>query len=174
MQKRIFPVLLTVALVFSSIFSLFSLHNLQGNAKVQKGDYVSKGDLLISGRYKYHSTDYSRGDKEFTQYQHAHGKVMAKVPCHLEYYFEKTRRQKIETGSYFTGIAIHLGNFDFDSTKGWGGYEASVRTEHKLLDFVHLLPFSAHLVTVKEVTLSEKERTPEALQKNGKSSPAGV
>lgn len=34
MQKRIFPVLLTVALVFSSIFSLFSLHNLQGNAKV--------------------------------------------------------------------------------------------------------------------------------------------
>ena len=141
---------------------------LQGNAKVQKGDYVNKGDLLISGRYKYHSTDYSRGDKEFTQYQHAHGKVLAKVPCHLEYYFEKTRRQKIETGSYFTGIAIHLGNFDFDSTKGWGGYEASVRTEHKLLDFVHLLPFSAHLVTVKEVTLSEKERTPEALQKTVK------
>ena len=24
---------------------------LQGNAKVQKGDYVNKGDLLISGRY---------------------------------------------------------------------------------------------------------------------------
>ena len=81
---------------------------------------------------------------------------------------QKTRRQKIETGNYFTGIAIHLGNFDFDSTKGWGGYEASVRTEHKLLDLVHLLPFSAHLVTVKEVTLSEKEQTPEALQKTVK------
>lgn len=32
--KENLPVLLTVALVFSSIFSLFSLHNLQGNAKV--------------------------------------------------------------------------------------------------------------------------------------------
>ena len=37
-----------------------------------------------------------------------------------------------------------------------------------MLDFVHLLPFYAHLVTVKEVTLSEKERTPEALQKTVK------
>lgn len=138
---------------------------LQGNAKVQKGDYVNKGDLLISGRYKYHSTDYSRGDEEFTQYQHARGRVLARVPCRLEYYFEKKQRQKIETGNYFTGIAVHLGDFDFDSTQGRGGYEASVRTEHKLFDFVRPLPFSLRLVTVKEVKLSEKERKPEALQK---------
>lgn len=34
MQKKIFPVILTVALVLSSIFSVLCLHNLQGNAKV--------------------------------------------------------------------------------------------------------------------------------------------
>jgi diguanylate cyclase (GGDEF)-like protein len=34
MQKKIFPVILTIALFFSSIVSLFALHNLQGNAKV--------------------------------------------------------------------------------------------------------------------------------------------
>ena len=138
---------------------------LQGNAKVQKGDYVNKGDLLISGRYKYRSTDYSRGDEEFIQYQHAQGRVLARVPCRLEYYFEKKERQKTETGNYFTGIAIRLGDFSFDSTEGWGGYEASVRKEHKLFDFVRPLPFSLRLVTVKEVSLSEKERTPESLQK---------
>ncbi|WP_320921889.1 EAL domain-containing protein [Hungatella sp.] len=34
MQKKIFPVILTAALVLSSIFSVLCLHNLQGNAKV--------------------------------------------------------------------------------------------------------------------------------------------
>ena len=118
---------------------------LQGNAKVQKGDYVNKGDLLISGRYKYHSTDYSRGDKEFTQYQHAHGKVMAKVPCHLEYYFEKTRRQRIETGSYFTGIAVHLLEIlILIPLRDGADMRLQVRTEHEFVRyFVHLLPFSA-------------------------------
>ena len=138
---------------------------LQGNAKVQKGDYVNQGDLLISGRFRYNSTDYSRGDKEFTKYMHAQGRVLAKVPCRLEYYFEKKQRQKTETGNYFHGIAIHLGDFDFDSTRGWGGYEASVRKEHRLFEFVRPLPFSLRLVTVKEVSLSERGRTPESLQK---------
>lgn len=91
--------------------------------------------------------------------------MLARVPCRLEYYFEKKERQKTETGNYFTGIAIRLGDFSFDSTEGWGGYEASVRKEHKLFDFVRPLPFSLRLVTVKEVSLSEKERTPESLQK---------
>ena len=40
-----------------------------------------------------------------------------------------------------------------------------MRKEHKLFDFVRPLPFSLRLVTVKEVSLSEKERTPESLQK---------
>lgn len=34
MQKKIFPIILIIALVLSSFFSLFCLHNLQGNAKV--------------------------------------------------------------------------------------------------------------------------------------------
>lgn len=34
MQKKTFPVILTIALILSSLFSILSLHNLQGNAKV--------------------------------------------------------------------------------------------------------------------------------------------
>lgn len=34
MQKKIFPIALTIALIFSGAFSLFSLHNIQGNARV--------------------------------------------------------------------------------------------------------------------------------------------
>lgn len=34
MQKKIFPIALAIALVFSGAFSLFSLHNIQGNARV--------------------------------------------------------------------------------------------------------------------------------------------
>lgn len=33
MQKKIFPIILTAALLLSSVFALFSLHNLQGNAR---------------------------------------------------------------------------------------------------------------------------------------------
>lgn len=34
MQKKIFPIALTIALIFTGVFSLFSLHNIQGNARV--------------------------------------------------------------------------------------------------------------------------------------------
>ena len=34
MQKKIFPIILTAALLVSSLVSLFFIHNLQGNAKV--------------------------------------------------------------------------------------------------------------------------------------------
>lgn len=138
---------------------------LQGNAVVQNGEYVNKGDLLISGRYRYHSSDYSRGDQEFIKYVHAGGRVLAKVPCHLAYYFEKKNREKEETGDYFTGISVRLGDLHVDTTRGWGEYEASVRTEKRVIDLVRPLPLSVRLVTVKEVSLSEREAAPEALQK---------
>ena len=46
---------------------------LKGNAAVEKGDYVNKGDVLISGTYSYQSTNYQRGDDIYNMYSHAEG-----------------------------------------------------------------------------------------------------
>ena len=33
---------------------------LTGNAQVEKGDYVNEGDILISGKFEYKTSNYSR------------------------------------------------------------------------------------------------------------------
>lgn len=156
---------LPVDLVASQSGLVQQILPLQGNAAAEKGEYVNKGDLLISGRYRYQSSDYSRGDREFTRYVHARGRVLAKVPCHQEYYFERKKRIKKETGNYFMGISVRLGDFQIDSTRGWGGYEASVRKDRKLVELIRPLPFSVHLITVREVRLAEENNPPEVLHK---------
>ena len=63
------------------------------------------------------------------------------------------------------GISVRLGDFQIDSTRGWGGYEASVRKDRKLVELIRPLPFSVHLITVREVRLAEENNPPEALHK---------
>lgn len=91
---------------------------LKGSAKVQKGDYVNEGDILISGRYKYQSSDYSKGDDFFTMYSHADGQVTARVPEYMTYYFEKNRRIKEPTGRFFVGIYLKFGDLEVDTASG--------------------------------------------------------
>lgn len=138
---------------------------LQGDAKVKKGDYVNRGDVLISGKHKYKSSDYSRGDGEFIMYSHAEGPVMARMPKHITYYFEKNERRKTYTGNSFFGIFVRIGDFSFDTTKGWGGYEVSVRNEKNLMNFIRPLPVCIKVVTVKEAELLEKPRKKDDIQK---------
>lgn len=132
-----------------------SIRPLQGHAKAEKGDYVNKGDVLISGVHKYKSTDYSKGDKEFTLYSHAKGQAVAKVPVSITYYFEKNRRIKEPTGNYFHGLYVKAGNLTFDSTRGWGGYEASLRQEKDIVKTTRFLPLSIKMITVREVKLED-------------------
>lgn len=129
---------------------------LNGNAKVQKGDYVNEGDVLISGRYKYQSTDYSRGDGYFYMYSHAEGKVLARVPGHLTYYLEKNERIKKPTGRFVAGIYLRIGDFEFDTLRSLNDYKVSVRKTKKIIDIAKPLPFALSFVRVNEVTLIEK------------------
>lgn len=131
---------------------------LQGNAKVQKGDYVNKGDVLISGAYEYQSSDYSRGDELFTMYSHAKGQVLAKAPRVLTWYFEKKARTCEPTGNRIVGLCMKLGDLELDTTKTICRYEASVRNETALMDVVKPLPLSIRFVRIDEVRLTEKRQ----------------
>lgn len=59
MQKKIFPVIITIALIFSSLFSLFCLHNLQGNAKVINYAGIVRGatQRLVKEELNHHPND---------------------------------------------------------------------------------------------------------------------
>lgn len=130
---------------------------LQGNARVQKGDYVNKGDILISGRYKYQSTDYSKGDGFFYMYSHAEGKVLAKVPRQVTFYMQKAQPSEKLTGRSIPGLYIKIGNMEVDTAKIMNRYKVSVRCETVLMDLVQPLPLKISFVKVKE-TEAEKQR----------------
>lgn len=131
---------------------------LQGNACVQKGDYVNKGDILISGAYEYQSTDYSKGDDILTLYSHAKGQVFARTPYQLTYYIEKNERIKESTGSFIPGIYVRVGDFEIDTASAAGSYEASVRKETKLIDLVKPIPIKISFVRVEEVSIRQQHR----------------
>lgn len=137
---------------------------LQGNAKVQAGDYVNKGDVLISGRFRYQSTDYSRGDDFFTMYSHAKGQALAKVPRQVTFYMEKCRRSEVLTGRFIPGIYIKIGDIQLDTARRLNNYEASVRKENVLIDTVRPLPVKLSFVRVKETELTEKRQDKDKIQ----------
>lgn len=131
---------------------------LKGNACVQKGEYVNKGDVLISGAFEYQSSDYSRGDDIFTMYSHASGQVYAKAPLRLTYYVEKNQRIKDKTGKFISGIYIKFGDAEVDTAAGLNKYEVSEREEIKILDIVKPLPVKISLIKIQEVEIKERHR----------------
>lgn len=138
---------------------------LEGNARVQKGDYVNKGDVLISGKYKYQSTDYSRGDDFFIMYSHARGQALAKVPRQVTFYIEKNERKKTPTGKSVRGLFIRFGDVKIDTAKGLCKYEASVRQETALLHTMRPLPITISTVKIEEVELAEAPQDAKKIEK---------
>ncbi|MDO4485678.1 MAG: sporulation protein YqfD [Bacillota bacterium] len=138
---------------------------LKGNAKVQKGDYVNKGDVLISGRYKYQSTDYSKGDDFLVMYSHAEGQVLAKVPKRLTYYIEKNKREKTPEGKWIPGVSIRAGDLKIDTADAFNRFEASVRYEKRVVNIVKPLPVDIRLVKINQVALTEKRQSPDKIRK---------
>lgn len=129
---------------------------LKGNARVAKGDYVNKGDILITGKYKYQSTDYSRGDDFFYLYSHAEGQALAKVPERITYYFQKKQRVLKPTGRFIPGFYIRTGDAEIDTADAMCTYEVSERSESILVDIVKPLPVCIKLVRINEVKIEEE------------------
>lgn len=138
---------------------------LQGNAKVREGDYVNKGDVLISGRLKYQSTDYSKGDGFFMMYSHAEGQALAKVPRQVDFYMQKCRRSKVLTGRFIPGIYIKIGDMQLDTARKLNKYKTSVRKENVFIDAVRPLPIKLSFVRIQEAELIEDRYSDAKLQR---------
>ena len=134
---------------------------LQGNARVQKGDYVNKGDVLISGRYKYQSSDYSKGDGFFYMYSHAEGQVLAKIPRQVTFYMQKVQRREKLTGKVIPGLFIKIGDAEIDTAHNMNRFKTSLRKEKKLMQVVRPLPVRISLVTIYEVIPQRKNLSAE-------------
>lgn len=143
---------------------------LNGSARVKRGDYVNKGSVVISGKYRYQSSDYSRGDKFFTMYSHAEGTVLARVPEHLTLYYEKYDRKKHTTGRSYFGLTVKAGDRQFDTGLTGMGYRASVKKKHKVVDIVKPLPFAMYTYVVHEAELSDHPADMEKIKKNAEAS----
>lgn len=129
---------------------------IQGNAKVEKGDYVNEGDLLISGKYKYQSTDYSKGDKEFVLYSHAMGNVMAKVPLQLTFFMEKDKRELIPTKKVIWGLNIKSGDYEIDTTRVFCKFKISKKKETVMIDMKRYFPLKISVVAVREMNVVKR------------------
>lgn len=138
---------------------------LQGNAKVREGDYVNKGDVLISGRLKYQSTDYSKGDGFFMMYSHAEGQALAKVPRQVDFYMQKCRRSKVLTGRFIPGLYIKIGDIQLDTARKLNRYKTSVRKENVFIDAVRPLPIKLSFVRIQEAELIETRYSDAKLQR---------
>lgn len=138
---------------------------LQGNARVEKGDYVNKGDVLIGGRLKYQSSDYSRGDGFFYMYSHAEGQVYARVPEQITFYVEKKQREIVTEGKGIPGFYIKFGDITIDTAAFFNRYEVSLRESRTLIDTVNPLPLKLEFVNIKEAHIEERPADRENLEK---------
>ena len=66
-----------------------TVYTYKGRAKVQAGDFVRKGQVLISGKVPIeHPTYPLEKDEKPEHYVHAEGKVVARVPYYFSFYME--------------------------------------------------------------------------------------
>ncbi len=145
-----------VNIVASKTGLIETIKPLQGDAMVQKGDYVNEGDILISGDYQYQSTDYSKGDEFFSMYSHADGQVLAKTPRKIEYYLQKTERTLHPTGNFMPGFYIKIGDIEIDTAGNWHRYKVAERKEIEILNLIRPLPIKISLVKINEMRIKEK------------------
>lgn len=154
-----------VNIVASKAAMIEQILPLQGNAMVKKGDYVNKGDVLISGNFEYQSTDYSRGDEFFNMYSHAKGQALARVPRQVCFYMQKAQRIEKLTGKLIPGVYVKVGDIEINTAKPFYHYNCSVRNEKRIFRITKPLPVELSLITVAEVDITydkiskEKKRT---------------
>lgn len=135
---------------------------IEGLRAAKDGEYVKKGDILITGTVPLKNVAYGTDSADKTEtYVHAEGQVEAKIPQRLNFYSERYERIKTSTGKKIWGISIN----DHNLAKAINPYEASVVKRKNLINIVRPFRLKIDLVSVEEVTLSEKEVKNKELKK---------
>lgn len=138
----------------------------EGIPAVEKGTYVKKGDVLISGIIPLKSTAYGTPESELTErYVHASGEVFAKVPSRLYYYQDRYDLMKEATSKELYGIRIELGDLKLNTAKMFNNFDSANYREKKLIKTIRPIPINISIVKLEEVSLSRKEKAEEVLEK---------
>lgn len=135
---------------------IYKVFPTQGVRAVEDGQYVQKGDILISGTVPLQNVAYGTEDENKAEtYVHASGTVQVKVPIRLNFYGEAYRTVKKETGKSYWSISVN----GKDVTRGWNPYETSKVESVTLLNIVKPIKLKLQLLHKKEITIKQEKIT---------------
>lgn len=130
-----------------------------GTARVQVGDEVKKGDLLVEGIMEGEHTD--------DRFVHAEATIYGKSV------YEKTKREdflqnnKIKTGKFEYKNKICINNFKINLNKGvskFENYDTIMETKKMKLFSNFYIPFEIQKITNEEFVIEEKKYNEEELK----------
>ena len=131
-----------------------------GTAMVSKGDYVTKGTVLISGRR-------SVKNDEKVWYERAQGSVKARVLYSLSQPLETVEEEWEYQKGFLPGLRLSLGRWRFDTSALWDPFEHSVIREKNLLILSNPMDLEVSLLGINEVEKKERERSQKELERLG-------
>jgi len=137
----------------------------EGLAQKKKGDYVTRGDILISGIVPITDKSYSRSEEELIRYVHAQGEAKIRVLHRTTYYQARYSTVLTDTGRWIPGIRLSLGTWSWDSDRVFRPWKTSRRSEIASVTLSRPIPFAIALYRSREVTVAKAKRLPEEIEK---------
>ncbi|MGI6752555.1 MAG: sporulation protein YqfD [Anaerovoracaceae bacterium] len=138
----------------------------EGLQAVETGDFVRKGDIVITGMMPITDTTYSTDPQIMNyNYVHAEGQVLAKVIYRHEFFQEAKESIKKPTGRRIPGFILKIGQFSLDSNRIFNLYDISVLKRKTLIDSIIPIPVNLKLTMEEEVTISSRKRDKESIER---------
>ncbi len=133
----------------------------QGSKEAEEGQFVRKGDILISGLMPIEDKTYKRdpeGTGSLFRYVHAEGEVYAKIIYRFIAYQQKHEIIKKLSGRSMPGIAFTIGGFSLDTTDIISPYDTAICEQKVLINQIRPIPIRLCINRQNEVSLVKKER----------------
>lgn len=125
----------------------------EGLRAVKDGEYVKKGDVLITGTVPLNNVAYGTdAENETETYVHAAGTVEAKIPERIHFFAERYERRKEKTGKRIWGISVN----DCNLAKKRNQYEVSEVKTKNLLNIIKPFRLKVDLVCIEEVHVKQR------------------
>lgn len=136
-----------------------------GERNVKEGQYVKKGQILISGTVPVESTAYGTPAEKIKEYYvHADGEVTGIIPYEYIFYEKKEKYIKEKTGSFIPYINIQLGDLLFSSLDITAGYKTAQKEIFKTINST-IIPIKIELGKVNEIYIKKKKASENDIKK---------
>lgn len=145
---------------------IYNVIPIEGIRILDTGNYVNKGDVVISGLVPIKSTAYGQPESALTErLVHAEGNVIAKVPHRFIFRLSPVEIVKTPTGKAFYGIELQVGKKAINTLKIGNPFEVSEVKQIKSFKTLRPFPIQFSISKISEVTLSSKEKTKTEMEK---------